>query len=98
MRGADLWSYVGELADGIGLDSNIVLLALLLDLVDAGGDVFSLSGDTETRQDIRLNDNLHMILTDYFSPLIYLSEPAKIQAKGMSLTAIEMSLIYAYIK
>lgn len=93
VRGAGLWSYVGEFAHSIGLDSNVVLLELLLDLIDAGGDVFSLSRDTETRQDIRLNDNLHMILTDYFSPLVYLSEPAKIQAKGSGLTAIEMSLI-----
>ena len=34
--------YVGELAHGVGLDGDVVLLELLLDLIDAGGDVLGL--------------------------------------------------------
>lgn len=32
-------SYISELAHGIGFDSDVVLLELLLDLIDARGDV-----------------------------------------------------------
>lgn len=38
-------SYIGELAHSIGLDSNVVLLELLFDLIDARGDVFGLRTD-----------------------------------------------------
>lgn len=38
-------SYVCELAHGIGLDSDVVLLELLLDLVDAGGNVLGLEAN-----------------------------------------------------
>lgn len=47
-RGAGLWSYVGEFAHSIGLDSNVVLLELLLDLINAGRDVLSLRRDRGT--------------------------------------------------
>lgn len=36
-------SYVGKFADGIGFHSNVVLLQLLFDFIDAGRDVFCLS-------------------------------------------------------
>ena len=42
-------TYVGELADGVGLDGDVILLELLFDLVDAGGDVFGLRGDERER-------------------------------------------------
>lgn len=35
-------SYISELAHGIGFDSDVVLLELLLDLIDARGDVLGL--------------------------------------------------------
>lgn len=35
-------SYVGELAHCIGFDGDVVLLELLLDLIDACGDVLGL--------------------------------------------------------
>lgn len=44
-------SYVCELAHCIGFDGDVVLLELLLDLVDAGGDVLGLKankGDPST--------------------------------------------------
>jgi len=50
-------SYVGELAHSIGFDSDVVLLELLFDLVDACGDVLGLRTDkgedktTDTRSD-----------------------------------------------
>lgn len=37
-------THIGELADGVGLHSNVVLLQLLLDLIDALGDVLGLNG------------------------------------------------------
>lgn len=37
-------SYVGELAHCIGFDGDVVLLELLLDLIDACGDVLGLGG------------------------------------------------------
>lgn len=39
------WSYVCELAHCIGLDSDVVLLELLLDLIDACGDVLGLGAN-----------------------------------------------------
>ena len=44
LQGAEK-SYIGEFADGISFDSNVVLLELLLDLIDAGGDVLGLRTD-----------------------------------------------------
>lgn len=38
-------SYVGELAHSIGFDSDVVLLELLFDLIDACGDVLGLRED-----------------------------------------------------
>lgn len=35
-------SYVGEFADCIGFNSNVVLFEFLFDLIDAGRDVFGL--------------------------------------------------------
>lgn len=40
-------SYIGELAHSIGFDSDVVLLELLFDLVDACGDVLGLRADKE---------------------------------------------------
>lgn len=40
-------SYVGELAHSIGFDSDVVLLELLFDLIDAGGDVLGLRADRQ---------------------------------------------------
>lgn len=40
-------SYIGELAHSIGFDSDVVLLELLFDLVDACGDVLGLRADRE---------------------------------------------------
>lgn len=39
------WSYVCELAHCIGFDSDVVLLELLLDLIDACGDVLGLGAN-----------------------------------------------------
>lgn len=38
-------SYVGELAHSIGFNSDVVLLELLFDLIDACGDVLGLRAD-----------------------------------------------------
>lgn len=50
-------SYVGELAHGIGFNSDVVLLELLFDLIDACGDVLGLradKGEDKNRHQIRL--------------------------------------------
>lgn len=54
-------SYVGELAHSIGFDGDVVLLELLLDLVDACGDVLGLRADKgedkqQTLDQIKGND------------------------------------------
>lgn len=51
-------SYVGELANSIGFDSDVVLLELLFDLIDACGDVLGLKGECkqQTPDQIRWSD------------------------------------------
>lgn len=54
-------SYVGELAHSIGFDSDVVLLELLFDLIDACGDVLRLRADKgedkqQTPDQIRWSD------------------------------------------
>lgn len=54
-------SYVGELAHCIGFDSDVVLLELLFDLIDACGDVLGLRADKgqdkqQTPDQIRWSD------------------------------------------
>lgn len=54
-------SYVGELAHSIGFDSDVVLLELLFDLIDACGDVLGLREDKredkqQTPDQVRLSD------------------------------------------
>lgn len=54
-------SYVGELAHSIGFDSDVVLLELLFDLIDACGDVLGLRADKgedkqQTPDQIRWSD------------------------------------------
>lgn len=44
-RVCDDRSYIGELAHCIGFDSDVVLLELLFDLIDACGDVLGLRAD-----------------------------------------------------
>lgn len=44
-RVCDDRSYIGELAHCIGFDSDVVLLELLFDLIDASGDVLGLRAD-----------------------------------------------------
>lgn len=57
-RVCDDRSYIGELAHCIGFDSDVVLLELLFDLIDACGDVLGLRADkkerTNNRHQIRL--------------------------------------------
>lgn len=42
-------THVGELADSVGLHGDVVLLQLLLDLVDALGDVLGLGRDSSMK-------------------------------------------------
>lgn len=44
-------SYVGELAHSVGFDSDVVLLELLFDLIDARGDVLGLRADKQQAAD-----------------------------------------------
>lgn len=59
-------SYVCELAHCIGFDSDVVLLELLLDLVDACGDVLGLGankgkGKAQTPDQFRNTDRTHQV-------------------------------------
>lgn len=42
-------THVGELADSVGLHSDVVLLQLLLDLINALGDVLGLGRDSSVK-------------------------------------------------
>lgn len=80
-------SYVGELAHSIGFDSDVVLLELLFDLVDACGDVLGLGADKgegkqQTPDQIRWTDIRRRRLRAGWKILIFLLSLSKTLTKN----------------
>jgi len=64
--GPEAGPYIGELAHSVGLDGDVVLLELLLDFIDAGGDVLGLGRETgetvQCGQRRRSHDDPHIVV------------------------------------
>lgn len=80
-------SYVGELAHSIGFDSDVVLLELLFDLIDACGDVLGLGADNgegkqQTPDQIRWTDIWRGRLRAGWKILIFLLSLSKTLTKN----------------
>lgn len=60
-RGGAERSYVCELAHCVGFDGDVVLLELLLDLIDAGGDVLGLKANKGAQTEAQTPDHLRFL-------------------------------------